>query len=250
MDSKNMEKGDFVKVKKGVNEPDYQKFDISGWKGTIVDIYTLENEKDRIVAIDWDLETIKNLPIEFIKISILDGCSFSEMHLGESDILIVERLEEDNIKKREDLILELERKYEFAGFDEQEKRISKILVNADIYVNEKNLKKYRKFLVSNLENPIYLDGVEDFPWEERFVFGYGNKKEYARLRKTRPSYKDTFKLIKILEAEECETDLFAKVKRKEDGKVFEIMLSQLKCIDENSKNYELLNDFSVWIVNY
>lgn len=95
-----------------------------------------------------------------------------------------------------------------------------------------------------------MDGVEDFPWEERFVFGRGSEKQYAQLRKTRPSYKDTFKLVKILSVDEYEGDLLAKVQRQSDRRTFEIPLSRLKCIDKTSDNYVLLDDFSVWVVNY
>jgi hypothetical protein len=101
-----------------------------------------------------------------------------------------------------------------------------------------------------LEEPVYLTGVEDFPWEERFFFGVGSEREHAELRKSRPSSRDTFKLLKILDADTYESDLFAKVRRESDGKTFEIMLSWLEATDEDSENYALLQTFSIWIVNY
>ena len=245
-----MKVGDFVKVKKGIKDPDYQKFDMSEWTGVISKKFEAQEGEMQIIAIEWDITTLKKLPVEFIKGCIEDGCEFGTMNLAEEDVQLMDNGEIDNEKEREKLILDLEQKYEHAGFDDQENRISDILGSTDIYVSYENLEKYRTFLIQNLKGRVLLDGVEDFPWEERFVFGYGSEKEYAQLRKTRPSYKDTFKLVKILSADKFEGDLLAKVQRQSDRRTFQIPLSRLKCIDETSDNYVLLDDFSVWVVNY
>jgi hypothetical protein len=44
--------------------------------------------------------------------------------------------------------------------------------------------------------------------------------------------------------------LFAKVTRISDKKRFQIPLADLKAIDEKSNNYQILDDYSVWFVNY
>jgi len=67
--------------------------------------------------------------------------------------------------------------------DKQENRISKILNNLDLDVNEENLKTYRKYLIENLKSPTIITGIEDFSWEERYVFGHGSQKEYEKLKK-------------------------------------------------------------------
>jgi hypothetical protein len=36
----------------------------------------------------------------------------------------------------------------------------------------------------------------------------------------------------------------------EDGKLFELCLSLLEATDRNSKNYQLLKDYSAWFWNY
>jgi hypothetical protein len=46
-----------------------------------------------------------------------------------------------------------------------------------------------------------------------------------------------------------EEDIGAKVRRISDSKKFVLGLSELKAIDKKSKNYELLDDYSVWFVN-
>ncbi len=83
-----------------------------------------------------------------------------------------------------------------SDFGEQEQRIAGILGEDEVpEVTDRTLKKYLVYLQKNLEFPCYLTGIEDFSWEERYVFGDSNQKEYEKLKKTQPSYKDTFECI-------------------------------------------------------
>ena len=98
--------------------------------------------------------------------------------------------------------------------------------------------------------PIYvLEG-------ERYVFGAGNQREYARLRKERPSYRDDYELLEIELGGHSEwmlwpgEDIAARVRRKSDGREFTLGLAELKAKDENSPTYDLLHDYSVFFVNY
>ena len=79
--------------------------------------------------------------------------------------------------------------------DEQDKRIEQILGRFDMNVSEESSLKYMDYLKRNIEFPCQLTGIEDFPWEEYYVFGPGSKKEYEKLKKKQPSYTDTFNLI-------------------------------------------------------
>ena len=157
----------------------------------------------------------------------MEGYLFSKMNLAENEVMELSDFLKPKMEGRELVIKELENKYSYASFDAQDTRISEILETTYLDVTSAKLLKYRKYLIENLKEPVYLTGVEDFPWEERFVFGYGSQQEYAQLRRTRPSYKDTFKLKKILETDKIEGDLLAKVIRKSDRKAFEIPLSEL-----------------------
>ncbi len=42
----------------------------------------------------------------------------------------------------------------------------------------------------------------------------------------------------------------ANVRRKSDGKRFVLGLSELKVTNKDSQNYQLLDDYAVWLVNY
>jgi hypothetical protein len=135
--------------------------------------------------------------------------------------------------------------------DSDEKRIAKALGACEIPdVDEANLVKYRKFLLGKLDKNTILTGREDFPWEEMYVFGPGDSAEYERLKKSNPSYKDQFKLIGIADESADESDLVAQVQRMSDKKRFEVGLSWLTTQDNESKDFQALDDFATWVANW
>jgi hypothetical protein len=140
--------------------------------------------------------------------------------------------------------------------DIQEERIAQILADGDVDNEEKQEKssetiaKYLHYLKENIEFPCIVTGLEDFPWEEKYVFGYGSKKEYEKLKKDNPSYKDKFEILDFIEDEDYDRQIMVKVKRLSDQKEFILDLDYLKAVDKKSKNYQLLDDYSVWYVNY
>lgn len=124
--------------------------------------------------------------------------------------------------------------------------------------DESTVQIYGDYLKTHLQLPCLLTGIESigyFGWEERFEFGYGTQTEYARLRKERGALADQF----LLENFEVNIkpdmygnapDIWVIVKRTDDGKRFEIPLSELKTVAQNSDNQRLLNDYTVWHVNW
>jgi hypothetical protein len=135
--------------------------------------------------------------------------------------------------------------------DADEARIIKVFETKEVpEVSKENLLKYRKYLIQHFDRKTILTGREDFPWEEKYVIGPGSRAEYEKLKKTHPSYTDKYELIDILENEIDENDLIAKVKRLSDGKSFEIGLSWLTTKKKKTKDYQLLDDFATWVVNW
>jgi len=110
-------------------------------------------------------------------------------------------------------------------------------------------------LKNRLVLPCEVTGIEDFQWEERYVFGPGDKDEYKHLKKTNPSYTDRYELLEIDKEIQSEwmmfwdSDIAARVKRISDGKEFFLGLSELRAIDKKTENYQLLDDYAVWFVN-
>ena len=130
-------------------------------------------------------------------------------------------------------------------------RIAKVFGNDEIpMVDKETLLKYRQHVLHNIDRMAVIVGREDFPWEEKYVFGGGSHVEYEKLKRTRPSYTDEYELIDILQDIVEENDLTATVKRLSDGKRFEIGLSWLRTKKKNGKDHQLLDDFATWAVNW
>jgi len=138
------------------------------------------------------------------------------------------------------------------GFGKQLERIKNVFPKEmeDIYKRSETIEVYKKFLIHNLNDAVKLKGVGDFNWEEFYIFGPGSKKEYEHLKKENPSYTDIYLLNSIADEYDEHYGLFAHVVRESDKKKFQIPLADLKAIDTASKDYQLLDDYSVWCVNY
>ena len=137
-----------------------------------------------------------------------------------------------------------------AELDDQEKRIAAILNEAEPpEVSDETLDIYQTYLKAHLKLPCLLTGIEDFDWEEYYVFGPGNKKEYETLKKTRPSYKDTFKFIEFCDETDETYGLLVNVKRLSDNRKFTLPFADLESADKKSGNSQLINDYVVWFVN-
>ena len=139
-------------------------------------------------------------------------------------------------------------------FDEQMKRWDAILGDTDEATQEELLAVYFTHLKDNLQLPCEVTGSEDFRWEEPYVFGGWSQQEYKRLKKTQPSYTDKYELLDIEQAWRPEwmmfdEDIVAKVRRKGDGKPFDLGLAELRVTDKKSPNYQLVDDYAVWLVN-
>lgn len=139
--------------------------------------------------------------------------------------------------------------------DEQLERIKAIFNAAEVpSVTNSTLRQYFEYLKANLASPCMLTGIESlgyFSWEERFSFGYGRKSEYERLRREKGSYHEQYELRTLEDATVDEDwDILVKVERIPHRKRFTIPLSELQAVDKNSNNYQLLEDYSVWYVNW
>ncbi|MCU0540704.1 MAG: hypothetical protein MUE44_00780 [Oscillatoriaceae cyanobacterium Prado104] len=133
---------------------------------------------------------------------------------------------------------------------EFESRISKILNAKNIDVNVKKLTKYLEYLKQNIKFPCRVTGREEFIWEEEYLFGGGSKKQYEKLKKTQPSYTDTFAISQFEDAFDTDEGIIVKVQRLSDKKEFILPLVELEASDNNSPNDRLLDDYSTWFANY
>ncbi len=182
---------------------------------------------------------------------------------GFGDLLKLERQKGKNSAKSKPKMTILaknqnEEAYVEYNFEEQEQRIGRIVGFDDdgevLSVNSQTLATFRNYLEQNLTSPCSVTGIEDlgcFGWEEYYTIGPGSKKEHQRLRKTKPSYRDTYEFLGFEDRVQDEFyGLLVNVKRISDKKKFCLTLSDLKATSENTKNYQLLDDYSVWFVNW
>ena len=139
--------------------------------------------------------------------------------------------------------------------DDQDKRILAVIGDDENVEFDEARTLYYQHLKTALILPCEVTGIEDFNWEEIYVFGPGDQEEYENLKKTQPSYTDKYELLGIDKELQSgwmifwQNDIAARLKRISDGKEFLLGLSELKAIDKKSDNYKLLHDFSVWFVN-
>jgi hypothetical protein len=139
-------------------------------------------------------------------------------------------------------------------YDEQMKRWEAILGDTAEGTQEEALEAFFEHLKANLQLPCDVTGTEDFRWEEPYVLGGWSQTEYKRLKKTQPAYSDKYELLALERGWRSEwmmfdEDIVAHVKRKSDGKEFDLGLAELKAIDKKSPNFQLIDDYAVWLVN-
>jgi hypothetical protein len=142
-----------------------------------------------------------------------------------------------------------------AEVDEQFQRIDAIIGDNPERSMGAAVEVYYQYLMKNLILPCEVTGTEDFRWEEFYIIGSGSKAEHTRLRKRQPSYLDHYQLVGI-ELDEysewmmfADEDIAAHVIRMSDNQPFILGLAELKAVDRKSPNYQLIDDFAVFLVN-
>ena len=138
--------------------------------------------------------------------------------------------------------------------DEQDERIKSILGDYEEMDHDDAVTKYAKYLKANLDLPCTVTGLEDFAWEETFVWGGGDEDEYEEEKKTLPSYEDEYEILEICHGKGSEwmmfdDDIAVRVMRTSDQKDFILGLSELEVVDQKLPQYQLLDDYSCWFVN-
>ena len=119
---------------------------------------------------------------------------------------------------------------------------------------EQALEVFFKHLKANLQLPCEVTGTEDFHWEEPYVIGGWSQEEYERLKTTQPSYTDKYELLGIEQVWRSEwmmfaEDIVAHVRRNGDGKEFYLGLAELRVTSKKSLNFQLIDDYAVWLCN-
>ncbi|PON13388.1 hypothetical protein C2W62_34600 [Candidatus Entotheonella serta] len=113
-------------------------------------------------------------------------------------------------------------------FDKERQRLADIFGTESVpAVKTETLERYLEHLKQHLEFPCQLTGIEDFPWEEIYIIGPGDKEEQEELRQTQPSYLDTYELLSFGDIT-WRSGIMVNVRRVSDKKTFVLPLADLK----------------------
>lgn len=135
--------------------------------------------------------------------------------------------------------------------DDQDERIASIFDMDEVSeVTDDTLKTYLQYIKNNLDIACEITGIQDFEWEEYYIIGPGSKKEHEKLRKTRPSYMDHYKIIAFDDEPDEDYGILVNLRRISDGKKFTLPLADLKATDKKNPNYQILDDYSVWFASW
>jgi len=223
IDIRKLKIGDFVKVKEGIKDPDFESQLMDNWQGKVIGIQTADN----LVEIEWDVETLLSTPEKYLRKLIKEGYDYETMTL---EVSVLERANRsDHSNQRKDAMSTLDAKlYWVELFEEEEKSIKygKLFhgINRDNY-NE-IYKRWAAYLSENLTFPIETIVVE----AER-----GRIKNGAQIKLLAiDDYDDMYGILGI---------------GKYAREAVSYPICNLEAIDKKSKNYELLRDYVIWFAN-
>jgi len=220
-----MNKGDSVKVKKGVLEPDTEKFELSDWQGRIVDIDTATTEEGALVSIEWDVKTLQLIPADYIIQSEIEGLGWEIMVLFESDVEITEsRDNESDVKKMQE---EISDKYYWSWLGEDGLRIAAVLGGMERKDEMICFDIWYKYLNSVLSFPIQAVVLES---EYKGLIEEDTKVEITALSTVNDMY-----------------GIMAAIKVTENKQDFP--LCDLDVMDERSAGYQFIKDYTIWFAN-
>lgn len=227
--------GDYVKVKKGILDPDEGKYNLEDWQGKIINT-RIDEEYGPVVRIKWDSITLRNMPENFIIKCIQESLEFSEMYLGADEVTQAECRSNDN----EDFnaVTEINEKYDYvelkAGntgddeLDKQELLIEEVLAGVNRKNESKVEERWEEYLENNLKFPFKVEvAYRDEDTEEIENGDILNVKKIS----------GTFDLYGIV------------VETREGRYKHEVPLCELEVIDKLSDNYIKVEAYNLWFSN-
>ncbi len=243
---------DSVKVKQGISDPDFPNIDISGFQGRVVSIFE-GDEGEKLVEIHWDSITLlKQMSFDNILTSDTEGYDFTIMNLEATAIekTTPRDTPKDVEKAIEHLYEQLPDDDETEEDEDANERILAIIGGDDLDVTEKALAKYFAYLKKNVKVGTKLTGVDAFEWEEKYLDNKSKAKEYEQKKKNNPSFADTFELVAFLYDNKDFDEVYAKVKRISDKKVFELALWELQTEDDETDEGGIIDDYGYWVSTF
>lgn len=221
----NLKIGDSVKVKPGVLEPDNEEFEIGGWQGRMIKIDRESNAENILVTVEWDSQTLQQLPAEYIIDSEVEGLDWQSIVLHQSDIEKANT--RDTIKELRSMQQKMDDRYYWSSFGEEGLRIEEVLKG----INQKNENECAQRWLG------YLESNLSFPFKAVVSLeSYSTKIQDGDVVTVKSLVGD-FDLYGIIANTSFERQKL------------EIPLLEMEVKDEKSKNCQLINDYKVWFSN-
>jgi len=205
--------GDSVRVKEAIMCPDDDSVGIGGWQGRVFEV-------DECVGIRWDSITLKQLPPEYIKQSEEEGLDWAEMYLSVDEIESISP--RDSEETADNVREEMESASLWLGDDDEDKRIFKVIADAD-----DESEAWNNHLAQMLTFPFEAEVSEP---QDRGPLGDGDK----------------IKVKGIVDADDL-YGILVNVSRGRERLVFP--LCDLTVVNRKSPNYTPVQDYCVWFAN-
>lgn len=220
-----LEIGNSVVVKKGVLDPDSEKFLLEGWQGRILEIDKETNPEHSLVTIEWDSETLRQMPNKYIEESEMEGLDWKNTVLYMSDIEgIKERDTKTDVKQCQE---KLYKQFQWASFGVEGKRILKILEGVDMNSEMKCLERWCNYIEKNVQFPIKAEVDES---EDNWIIKEEDKVTVRNLNHIVDMY-----------------GIIAVINRGRER--YDYPLCSLKVLNEKEVAYQLIEDYKTWFAN-
>lgn len=163
-------KGDSIRIKDGVCDPDYPEIEIGGWQGRIFELEGADETGQELYTIAWDSISLKSLDAEIILESIEAGIDYAYIALYGNDI--EKAAARDTEKDVEAAIAALEEEFFWSDLGEQGERIRQVLATAKSKSETDMLKAWEAHLKKSLKFPIAVVfvGEANGPFKEGAKF--------------------------------------------------------------------------------
>lgn len=220
-----LEIGNSVVVKKGVLDPDSEKFLLEGWQGRILEIDKESNPEHSLVTIESDTETLRQMPNEYIEESETEGLEWRSIVLYISDIEgVKERDAKTDVKQFQE---KLSKQFQWASFGVEGKRILKILEGVEMNSEMKCLERWCNYIEKNIRFPIKAEVDES---EDNWIIKEEDKVTVRNLNHIVDRY-----------------GIIAGINKGRER--YDYPLCSLKVLDEKEVAYQLIEDYKTWFAN-
>ena len=112
-----------------------------------------------------------------------------------------------------------------------------------------NTLRWLNYILNQVALPTKVSGIEEFSWEEPYLMGGWDQKEYEELKKNNPSYSDMYDLVGISLPENGDT-LMAEIVRISDQTTFHMRLCLLEGWSGDKDTDSIIETYVYWHYNY